>query len=81
MECGGPCVKDVSLEVHKRPSPSPWVVTQRKPAVWVPSPPVQGCSRLVAGVLWSEEHSLATEASPHSTSRHHIGLAISGPRR
>lgn len=39
----------------------------------------QGRSRLVAGILWSEEQGLATEASPHPTSRHHILPAIGGP--
>lgn len=41
-ECGGPCVKDLSLEFHKRPSPSPWVVTQRKTCGLGPITPSSG---------------------------------------
>lgn len=39
----------------------------------------QGCRRLVAGVPWSEEQGLATEAGPHSASRHHVRPAVGGP--
>lgn len=39
----------------------------------------QGHSRLVAGILWSEEQGLATEASLYPASRHHILPAIHGP--
>lgn len=39
----------------------------------------QGLSTLVARVPWSEKQGLATEASPHSASRHHVFPAIGGP--
>lgn len=39
----------------------------------------QGHSTLVARVPWSEKQGLATEASPHSASRHHVFPAIGGP--
>lgn len=81
MDWRGSCKKDLWLKVLKRSSPNPGVVTQReKLGVWALSPPVQGSSRLGAGVLWSEEQGLATEASSYPTSRNHIHPAISGPR-
>lgn len=39
----------------------------------------QGCSRLVAGVPWSEQQGLATEAGPHPASRYHVRPAVGGP--
>lgn len=39
-----------------------------------------GHSSLVAGVLWSKEQGLATEAGPHPAGRHHILPAIRSPR-
>lgn len=75
----------------QRSNPNPWAVIQNKnlgsssnsdrARLWLgPGPLVQGCSRLGAGVLWSEEQGLATEAGSHPTSRHHILPAIGGPR-
>lgn len=72
-------MKDLWLEVLKRSSRNPCVV-KGKAGVWAPSSLLQGCSRLVAGILRSEKQDLATEASPYPTSRHHIRPAISGPR-
>lgn len=49
--------------------------------LWLrPVTPARGCSRLVAGVLWSEEQGLAAEAGPHPTDGHHVLPAIGGPR-
>lgn len=63
-----------------RSSPSPGALAQREKLGGLGLVTLaQGRSRLVAGILWSEEQGLATEASPHPTSRHHILPAIGSP--
>ena len=45
-----------------------------------PVTPARGCSRLVAGVPWSQEQGLAAEAGPQPADGHHVLPAIGGPR-
>lgn len=66
---GGP-VQPLRLSLRERSQGTLWLVTQLS---W-------GRSSLVAGVLWSEEQGLATEAGPHPAGRHHVLPAIRSPR-
>lgn len=66
---GGP-VQPLRLSLRERSQGTLWLVTQLS---W-------GHSSLVAGVLWSEEQGLATEAGPHPAGRHHVLPAIRSPR-